>query len=193
MAVLLRLSRQMVDTDNDSFPISRRTLLKAGVLGAGALLFARWIYPSTSQPEATPEGVATLDGNAQAIIASVASVLLKGALPVGAEAAAARGEVVAGVDKAIGGLPPSLRKEIDQLFWLLAFPPTRSLIAGVWSPWPQATEASVERCLDAWRDSRFTLLRSAYGALHQLVMASWYGNPRSWSAVGYPGPPVIAS
>jgi hypothetical protein len=39
--------------------------------------------------------------------------------------------------------------------------------------------------------SGFMLLRSAYDALHQLVFAAWYGNPRSWPAIGYAGPPVL--
>ena len=42
-----------------------------------------------------------------------------------------------------------------------------------------------------WRDSRFELLRSAYAALHQLVFAAWYANPRAWFATGYAGPPSL--
>ena len=40
-------------------------------------------------------------------------------------------------------------------------------------------------------DSRFALLRSAYAALHQLVFAAWYANPRAWAATGYGGPPSL--
>jgi hypothetical protein len=39
--------------------------------------------------------------------------------------------------------------------------------------------------------SGFALLRSAYDALHQIVLAAWYGNPRSWPAIGYGGPPSV--
>jgi hypothetical protein len=84
-----------------------------------------------------------------------------------------------------------VRKEIEQLFALLSFAPTRAVVAGVWSPWPDAAPASIGAFLDRWRDSRFALLRSAYGALHQLVFAAWYGNLSAWPAIGYPGPPSL--
>ena len=35
------------------------------------------------------------------------------------------------------------------------------------------------------------LKRSAYDALHQLILAAWYGNGRSWAGIGYPGPPKL--
>jgi hypothetical protein len=100
-------------------------------------------------------------------------------------------ELVAGVEKAIAGLPPAMRKEVDQLFSLLSFAPSRALIAGVWSPWHEASPASIGVFLDRWRDSRLALLRSAYGALHQLLFAAWYGNSNAWPAIGYAGPPSL--
>jgi len=112
-------------------------------------------------------------------------------LPAPSEADAARTEVVANVDKAIAGLPPEARKQIEQLFALLAFAPSRCLIAGVWSPWPDASPESIAAFLERWRDSRFALLKSAYCALHQLIMAAWYGSPSAWPAIGYAGPPSL--
>ncbi len=170
--------------------MSRRTLLKTGVAGGAALLAAHWLYTRSTAPGVADTRLVTLDPNARAIIAAIVPVLLDGALPAGH--AAVRDEVVIGVDTAIAGLPPEARKELDQLFALLAFAPTRSLVAGVWSPWPEASPAAIATFLAQWRDSRFLMLRSAYGALHQLVMAAWYGNERAWPAIGYPGPPSLA-
>jgi hypothetical protein len=183
----------MPDSDNGSFRVSRRMLLKAGLAGACALVLARWTYQSTATPEIADARFSALDGNARAIIAAIAPILLEGAMPRGHDAVEARADVVAGVDKAVSGLPPALRKELDQLFALLSFAPTRCLVAGVWSPWPRASEQAIATFLDSWRDSRVALLRSAYGALHQLVLAAWYGNPRSWPAIGYAGPPVLVA
>jgi hypothetical protein len=45
--------------------------------------------------------------------------------------------------------------------------------------------------LQGWRTSRLGLLRSAYAALHDLVLGAWYGTPDTWEAIGYPGPPEI--
>jgi hypothetical protein len=76
------------------------------------------------------------------------------------------------------------------LFGLLAFPPARVAL-GVRSAWQDADPADVEAALQRWERSRSRLLRSAYDGLHQLILAAWYGNPRAWPAIGYPGPPAL--
>ena len=171
--------------------ITRRTLLKAGVAGGVALILARWLYTQLSTPTLPDARFVALDAGAREIVNAIVPVLLEGALPASPGADAARAEVVANVDLAIDGLPPEARKQLDQLFALLAFAPSRCLIAGVWSPWPEASSASVTAFLTRWRDSRFALLQSAYGALHQLILAAWYGSPNAWPAIGYPGPPSL--
>ena len=54
--------------------------------------------------------------------------------------------------------------------------------------WADATPAQVAAFLQDWRVSRVGLLRSAYGAMHDLVLGAWYADPSSWAAIGYPGP-----
>jgi hypothetical protein len=169
--------------------ISRRTLLKAGIAGGAGLLLVRWLYTSTTTPQSTPTPSGALNAGARAVVAAIAPVMLAGALP--ANDRVLLQEVVAGVEQAIAGLPPAARKEIEQLFALLSDAPTRALIGGVWTPWHEASPASIDAFLDRWRDSRFALLRSAYGALHQLVFAAWYGNSNAWPAIGYAGPPSL--
>lgn len=176
----------------DSTPsprISRRTLLKAGIVGGAGLVLARWLYTSTAPPQPTSPPAGALDARASEIVAAIARVMLAGALPAGNPALLQ--QIVAGVEQAIAGLPPTAREEIDQLFALLGFAPSRGLIAGVWSPWHEASPASIGGFLDRWRNSRLVLLRSAYGALHQLVFAAWYGNANAWPAIGYAGPPPL--
>jgi hypothetical protein len=169
--------------------ISRRTVLKAGVAGGAMLLLARCLYTPPWEPvEAVP---ATLDSGARAVLAAIIPVLLEGALPEPPNAQAASAETLARVEAAVAGLPPSTRKEIAELFSLLAFAPTRCLVAGVWSSWSEATSDSIAVFLARWRDSRFALLRSGYAALHQLVFAAWYADPRAWTATGYAGPPSL--
>jgi len=182
-------SSPVPNPDPTTLRISRRTLLKAGIAGAAALLLVRWLYTPTSKPaRPTPNA---LEPGARAIVAAIIPVLLDGALPGGPEAPSARADTLASVEEAIAGLPPATRKELADLFSLLDFPPTRCLIAGIWSPWPEASRESIASFLTRWRDSRFELLRSAYAALHQLVFAAWYANPRAWNATGYAGPPSL--
>ncbi|TMG84816.1 MAG: hypothetical protein E6H74_05990 [Betaproteobacteria bacterium] len=180
----------MPETVTPSSRITRRTLLKAGIAGGAALAMLRWLYMSDGQSATPSANPTSLDASAREILAAIVPELLKGAIPP-EDAFGASAEVLAGVERAIAGLPPATRKELDELFSLLAFAPTRCLVAGVWSSWPKASPDAIAEFLDRWRDSGFALLRSAYGALHQLVLAAWYGNPRSWSAIGYPGPPSL--
>ncbi|HVP88331.1 MAG TPA: hypothetical protein VMU79_09665 [Casimicrobiaceae bacterium] len=171
--------------------MTRRTLLKAGVVGVAGLVLLRWLYTTTSAPAATASKDRPLDSDARTVLTAVIPVILDGALPAGEDAAKARDEALDGAAEAIAGLPPAVRKELDQLFALLAFAPTRCLVAGVWSPWPEASRESIAAFLLRWRDSRFALLRSAYDALHQIVLGAWYANPRAWPAIGYTGPPSL--
>jgi hypothetical protein len=82
-----------------------------------------------------------------------------------------------------------VQSEINDLLGLLHFAPTRYALAGIGSAWPEASTQDVSDFLARWRTSRFDLLRAGYQALTQLLQAAWYGNPRSWPAIGYPGPP----
>lgn len=170
--------------------ISRRTFIAAGVVGAAALVTAGWLRG----PHAPASGIPrrALDGDAEAIIGAIVPVLLADALPAEPRARAdAIAQTVTAVDLAVAGLPPASQAELAQLFALLALPPMRMGLAHVAAPWPQASPAEVRGFLDRFRDSSWTLLRSAYDALHQLIYAAWYGNPASWPAIGYPGPPVL--
>ena len=171
--------------------ISRRTFITTGVLGAAALATAHWLRgPHAPAGDAS---LRALDADAQAIMGAIVPVLLAGALPVAAEARRrAIAETVRGIDVAVAGLSLNAQDELRQLFALLALPPARLAIARVSEPWNQASDADVRACLDRFRGSSLTLLRSAYGALHQLTFAAWYGNPASWLRIGYSGPPELA-
>jgi hypothetical protein len=118
--------------------------------------------------------------------------VLAGALPTPqAERAAAIREVVEAFDRAVSGLSPAVQREIKELLAVLRYAPTRIAFTGIWSRWEDAEAQSVSAFLARWRGSRFDLLRAGYQALTQLLQAAWYGNPRAWPAIGYPGPPAV--
>jgi hypothetical protein len=177
---------------------TRRQFLKAGIAGGALLVAVRAAYgpfaPDPTVAEDAGFAYAVLDGKARTVVAAVVPVMLAGALPVdSAQQEHAITAVVRGVDQAISGLPPAVQEEVAQLFALLGFPLTRRLLAGVASPWLQASPDAVRAFLERWRASRFSLLRSAYAALHELIMAAWYGNPMAWPGIDYPGPPAVAA
>ena len=158
--------------------LTRRQFIQAG-LGGTALLLAAGC---TKGPA----------GNAE-VVRALVPVVLAGALPAEARARAeAIGETVEAFDRAVAGLAPAIQDEIGDLLGLLAFPPTRIAVAGLWPRWSEASAADIGAFLDGWRASRFELKRSGYRALTQLIQGSWYDNPRAWPLIGYPGPPAIA-
>lgn len=126
----------------------------------------------------------------RAMLRAIAAAMLAGALPAdGYERAL--DAAVEGTEIAIAGLPPAVVREVDQLFALLLVPVSRAFVAGVRPSWSRASHQDVAAFLERWRTSGVLLFRSGYQALHQLVLAGWYGNDTSWPATGYAGPPRI--
>jgi len=165
---------------------SRRSFLKAGALGALVLAAGGGIYRAT-QPPTSQRFV--LDGEARAALGAIVPAILAGALPADvAQRKAAIAATVDGVHAAISNLPLAVQKEVQDLFGLLALAPARRLLTGVSGGWTHAGESEVAAFLQDWRLHRFALLRTAYGALHDLALGAWYAQPASWSAIGYPGP-----
>ena len=154
------------------------------------MIAAGLIYEFGSDAPITDEGhrFFVLGDEDRGILAAIVPVMLAGALPAGI---AAVRDVVEGLDTAISGLTPSVQKDVAQLFMLLRFPLARMAATGVMHPWHEASASEIDGFLSRWRSSPVSKLRSAYDALHQLIMASWYGNSASWARIGYPGPPVL--
>ncbi|HTU83710.1 MAG TPA: hypothetical protein VMF61_16390 [Candidatus Acidoferrales bacterium] len=173
--------------------VTRGRLIRTGIAGAIVLGLGGCVRPRVEKPF-SDDGYTyrQLTSGDRDVIAALAGAMLSGALP-GDSAAHGRSivEVVRGVDVAIDGLQPDVQGEVHQLFGLLQFPLTRALAAGVWTSWSDASPADLAAFLNRWRFSGLLLFRSGYQALHQLVMASWYGNAASWARIGYPGPPKI--
>ena len=166
---------------------SRRTFLVTGGLGVAALAAGGWLHMRSGGARAG----SALGDQGRTVIAAMVPAFLDGALPDGANRAVAIAETVDAVDGAVAGLPPATQAELAQLFGLLTFAPARLALAGLADDWPGASTDAVAAALGRWQHSRLTLLRSAYDGLHQLVIAAWYGNPRAWTAIGYPGPPSL--
>jgi len=173
--------------------LTRRTFLFAGLAGSAALAVTWWLRGSREDATGAASPLpAPLGPDAADVLGAVVPVFLDGALP--ADRAAAQRtvrETVASVGVAIAGLPPAAQHELAQLFSLLGFAPARIALARVDSPWRTAGPDEVAAFLERWRTSGFLLFRSAYAALHELVFAAYYGNPASWPAIGYPGPPRL--
>ena len=168
---------------------SRRTFLAAGLGASMALAVGGGIYRATQTSLAVPlHQRFALDGEAHVALTAIVPALLAGALDTGPAREAAVATVIERVHTAIHALPPAARKEVQDLFGLLALAPARRLLTGISGGWADALPGDVHAFLQDWRDSSFALLRSAYCALHDMVLGAWYADPASWVAIGYPGP-----
>lgn len=166
---------------------NRRTFLKLGGLAALALAAGGGVYRYTHPPGPLQRFV--LDGEARAALDAIVPAMLAGALPAAAPArAAAISATTERVHHAILGLPLGAQKEVQDLFGLLALAPARRVLTGVSGGWSQADPAQVSVFLQEWRFHSLHMLQTAYHALHDLIIGSWYADPSSWAAIGYPGP-----
>ena len=160
--------------------------MAALVLAAGGGLY-RMTHTGQAQPF-------VLEGEARAALRAIVPALLAGALPADPQQRAqAVAATVERVHQTILGLPLATQKEVQDLFGLLALPPARRLLAGVTPAWSEAREDEVAAFLQDWRSHGLGLLRTAYQALHDLVLGAWYSDPAHWAAIGYPGPPEALS
>lgn len=163
--------------------LSRRSLLKAGLLGTLALAGGGALYRAL-RPMETPKAF-VLDEGAKTVLSAIIPVMLKDAIP---PTPSATETTIAGVRNAIAGLPLATQKELQDLFGLLALAPGRRFLAGITDDWGNAKPEEVAAFLQSWRVSRFPLLQSAYLALHDLVAGAWYADESNWARIGYPGP-----
>ncbi|HEV2220388.1 MAG TPA: hypothetical protein VGV08_07510 [Casimicrobiaceae bacterium] len=166
---------------------SRRRVLFAGTLGALAFATARLLQPTPAR-----RGAGALSKDGVDIMRALVPALLAGALPPPGRARdAAIAQTIDGIGVAMRGLAPIAREELASLFSLLAFAPLRIGLGGMTSSWENASVADADAFLVRLQSSRWTQKRAAYDALHQITFAAWYANPRSWPAIGYPGPPRL--
>ena len=162
--------------------LSRRSFIKAGLIGTFALATAGGLYRATRPT--LPAGF-VLDEETRSALSAIIPVVLKDAID---SAPATIDAVLMQVRDAIMGLPLATQKEVQDLFGLLTLGPTRRFLVGLSDDWQHAKSQDVAAFLQNWRMSRLSLLQSAYQALHDLITGSWYGSESSWEAIGYPGP-----
>lgn len=173
---------------------SRRQLLKGALWGSLAVAsgVSLWQFSLTESVEAVEA-----DDYAYRFLTLDERLLLWAIIPAYLHPALKKDDqeskliVLHNIDGAISGLPQSTQDELRQLFSLLSFQLGKALVAGIWTRWNQADITALQSFLVSWQESYLALLRSGYLGLHQIILGSYYGEPMSWSAIGYPGPPQL--
>ncbi len=166
--------------------ISRRQLIKGAVYGGLGLAVGTLLIPQ-DHPSTDDEGWHFLTAEDRLVLHTVLLAMLSG---TGADEEAIE-QTLRRMDLATLYLTPGTRRELRQLFDLLANRWGRLLFTGLWSQWSQVSPVDMSRVLERWRNSALDLLQVAYQGLHELVFASFYAAPENWRLTGYPGPPEL--
>ena len=179
----------MNDIANAAPQLSRRGLLKVGLLG-GAFLATAGVTTSLSGCSASvpATGYNVLRASDLPSLRAIIPVVLEGAVRPEALQAAVDATLL-GVDNNLQHLSPELLKLTQQLFDVLAMAVTRGPLTGIWGSWENASQADIQQFIKRWEHSSLDLLRMGHASLLQLILMAWYARPQSWAHCGYPGPP----
>lgn len=181
----------MHNTTFDAPALSRRSLLKVGLLGTALLGTAGLTATLSGCSASTPKaGFAVIRETDLAFLQALIPVMLAGAVPPAQMSQAVSG-TIASLDYSLNHLSREMLKLTVQLFDVLALPITRGPLTGVWGSWENASPADVQAFLERWQNSSIGLLKMGHASLLQLVMMSWYSRAESWAHCGYPGPPTV--
>ena len=179
----------MNDIANAAPQLSRRGLLKVGLLG-GAFLATAGVTASLSGCSASvpATGYNVLRASDLPSLRAIIPVVLEGAVRPEALQAAVDATLL-GVDNNLQHLSPELLKLTQQLFDVLAMAVTRGPLTGIWGSWENASQADIQQFIKRWEHSSLDLLRMGHASLLQLILMAWYARPQSWAHCGYSGPP----
>ncbi|WP_252273568.1 twin-arginine translocation pathway signal protein [Pseudomonas subflava] len=179
----------MTDISNAAPSLSRRGLLKVGLLG-GAFLATAGVTASLSGCSASGPAAdyAVLRASDLPSLRAIIPVVLEGAVQPDALKAAVDA-TLQGIDRNLHHLSPELLKLTQQLLDVLAMAVTRGPLTGIWGSWENASADDIRQFLVRWEHSSLDLLRMGHASLLQLIQMAWYARPQSWAHCGYPGPP----
>jgi hypothetical protein len=165
--------------------MQRRRLLQLG-LGAAAVVALAGGGIALMRP-GWIDGRLTAHG--RELFSAVATAVLDGSLPAAGPARdAALQAHLQRLDGTIAAFPSFTQSEIAQLIALLASTPGRVVLAGLHTPWADASVAEIQAALQGMRISSLALRQQAYHALRDLTNAAFFSDPSTWALLGYPGP-----
>lgn len=176
--------------------LSRRSLLKTGVVGTVALVGATTLAQlqgcqsmSIENAASTPDqtGWKLLRPKDRVILGTVAPVALAGAFP--ADRQTALTAFLPQIDSFLYSTSRANHAALSQLFDLLDMRVTRLMLTGMWRRWEDMTDPQLEEFLTSWRDSSMNQLRLGYAQLTQVLSLVWYAQLSNVDNAIYPGPP----
>jgi hypothetical protein len=172
--------------------LSRRGLLKTGVVGAAILAVAgplALLSRAGRSPRRPRRALVGLSLYEHEIFAAAAARLVAGDATDWPSTDDL--DVAGKLDGLIARLHPRAARDFRRVLHVFESALTGLVATG--SPRTFTTSSPVDQDsrLQAWRHSRVALFRSGYQAMKRLSHAIYYSAPEVYPHVGYPGPPVV--
>ena len=167
-------------------PISRRRFLRRTIAGAALIAVGGTLARNLSGYPAAdaPAGLRALSAKEAIVLGAIARRMVapdeRGA-PSTDEMDAVRA-----ADEYVAGLPEDLSSDLKALLHLVEHAPIVLSLRP--SRFTRLDAAAQDAVLDGWATSRLAVRRQGFTALKSLVMLAYYGDPRSFSIPGWPGP-----
>lgn len=165
--------------------MQRRTWLKLGILSAAALAVvggaAILIQPGLERGALTATG--------KSVFRAIGMGVLDKTLPEQSSAKeAALIGLLSRIDILVGALPPYAQAELSQLLSVLGSGAGRLALAGLRTPWANASVQDIQAALQNMRLSSLALRQQAYAAIHEITVGAYFSESDTWVLLGYPGP-----
>ena len=168
--------------------LTRRQLLRRGLAGGVLLAFGGMGFLATRRGRELalpPEGLKTFTLSEYSVLAAVAGRMVP---PISGAPTPEEIRVAFIADRLVAHADPSAQQELKQLLGLLESPALGFVFDGRTEPFTQLSAEAQDATLRAWETSKVTVRRTGFQALRSLVLSCYYGSPRVWPALGYPGP-----
>lgn len=167
--------------------MKRRELLQYGLFGTGALVAAAAGLSFRSTKTWTPKAALRCFSLVEfSILASIADCIIPGDtfFPSASEL-----QVAENIDHFLSTTESYVQSDFKALLHLIE----NALSNGVLEHRPQTFTYSTPEeqiaLLESWQYSSISLRRTAFKALNGICQATYFGNPQTYTLVGYDGPP----
>jgi hypothetical protein len=168
---------------------SRRAMLRGGIISIAVVGVAgAGIALQKTKPRALPkEGLKTLTPDQYAVLYAIAARICP------AQSAGVPGieeiDVALIVDRMLELADPDMKAGLATALGIVESGLAGALFFERVSPFTALSPEDQDRVLIAYRDSSVAVRRTVFRSFSTLLGSVYYGDPRSWPSVGYPGPP----
>jgi hypothetical protein len=168
--------------------LSRRSLLKTGLIGfAFVSVGSAALLLQGAKPRAGTSPLRTFTAAEAGVLGALAQRLCPAAGP-GAPGAVGL-DLVGMLDVALEPLDEEAKQGLKLGLMLFDNAFTGALFGERMRPFSQLDGAAQDLVIRNWQQSGVAFRRTLIRGLSSLVMAVYWGDPRTWSRIGYAGPP----